>query len=141
MAEISANMELSQEASSDSNPVHADRWDGFKLVRDNIDKNIPASYQRFDPKTQSLHYFHVYAVLDRVDFSGLSDEAPVPSSVPCADDIRKKCPLWSLSNYYLDTLYSPSLNDKCPLRIILKHMESFRKQAKDVEWHIPNRLS
>ena len=69
-------------------------WDGFKLVGDNVDKNIRASYQRIDYTTRSLHYFHVYAVLDRVDFSGLSDEALVPSSVnplsliPSSHDIR-----------------------------------------------------
>ena len=28
-----------------------------------------------------LHYFHACAVLDRVDFSGLSDEPPQPSIV------------------------------------------------------------
>ena len=48
-------------------------WHGYKLVGDNIDKDIRASFQRLSHTTQSLHYFHVYAVLDRVDFSGLSD--------------------------------------------------------------------
>ena len=56
-------------------------WKGFKLVGDNVDKNVHASYQRIGRSTQSLHYFHSYAVLDRVDFSGLSDEPPPPSIV------------------------------------------------------------
>ena len=52
-------------------------WDGFKLIGDNIDKN--RSFQRLNYTTQSLHYFHyfhTYALLDTVDFSGLSDEPP-----------------------------------------------------------------
>ena len=48
-------------------------WHGYKLVGDNIDKDIRASFQRLGHTTQSLHYFHAYAVLDRVDFTGLSD--------------------------------------------------------------------
>ncbi len=58
-----------------------ERWEGYKLVGDNIDKNFRASYQRVDRTTQSFHYFHVYAVLDRVDFSGLSDVVPGTSTV------------------------------------------------------------
>lgn len=56
-------------------------WNGYKLVGDNVDKNVRASFQRIGYTTQSLHYFHAYAVLDRVDFSGLSDAAPSPSIV------------------------------------------------------------
>ena len=44
---------------------------GFAIVGYNIDKNVRPSYQREDRKTQSLHYFHSYAVKDRVDISSL----------------------------------------------------------------------
>ena len=50
-------------------------WDGFKLVGDNIDKNIRPSDQRFHRQTRSLHYFHLYAVRDRVNFSNTTDVA------------------------------------------------------------------
>ena len=50
-------------------------WDGFKLVGDNIDKNIRPSEQRIDRQTRSLHYFHSFAVRDRVNFSNTSDAA------------------------------------------------------------------
>ena len=60
------------------NLKHVDNWHGFKLVGDNIDKNVRASYQCIFHTTQSLHYFHSYAVLDSIDFSGLSDELPHP---------------------------------------------------------------
>lgn len=39
-------------------------WRGFKLVGDNLDKNIRPSFQRFNNRTDSLHYFHHYALLD-----------------------------------------------------------------------------
>ena len=40
----------------------------FKLVGDNIDKNIHPRYQTIKKQTQSLHYFNCYEVLHRVDF-------------------------------------------------------------------------
>lgn len=45
---------------------------GYKIVGDNIDKNIRASFQRIDHQTKSVHYFHIFAAKDRIDFSGLS---------------------------------------------------------------------
>ena len=51
-------------------------WCGFKVVGDNIDKTVKPRDMRFDQPSKSLHYFHVYAVKDRIDASGLS-------AVPC----------------------------------------------------------
>ena len=51
-------------------------WCGFKIVSDNIDKNIQPSHQRLDRQTQSLHYFHSFAVRDRIDLSAYSDQPP-----------------------------------------------------------------
>jgi len=51
-------------------------WKGFKIVGDNVDKNIRPSLQRFNNKTNSLHYFHYYAVLDRLDLSACSEIVP-----------------------------------------------------------------
>lgn len=59
-------------------PVSADNmWFGYKFVGDNIDKNIKPRFQRQECHTgQSLHYFHGYAVRDRVDLSSYSDAVP-----------------------------------------------------------------
>uniref|UniRef100_A0A1X7T9Q8 DUF6589 domain-containing protein n=1 Tax=Amphimedon queenslandica TaxID=400682 RepID=A0A1X7T9Q8_AMPQE len=38
----------------------------FKIVGDNIDKNINPRYRRTNNKVKSLHYYHSYAVLHRV---------------------------------------------------------------------------
>jgi len=51
-------------------------WHGFKLVGDNIDKNVRPSFSRSDKSTLSLHCFHYYAVLDRVNLSSFSDITP-----------------------------------------------------------------
>lgn len=50
-------------------------------VGDNVDKNVRPSYQRQELLGQSLHHFHGYAIRDRIDLSGLSDETP-PFSIP-----------------------------------------------------------
>ena len=51
-------------------------WVGYKFVGDNIDKNIKPRFQRHDNKGQSLHYYHGYAVRDRLDLSTLSNQRP-----------------------------------------------------------------
>ena len=64
----------------DSVPVSTkedETWFGYRFVGDNIDKNIQPSFQRQEHHTvQSLHYFHGYAVQDRVNLSKYSDKTP-----------------------------------------------------------------
>ena len=68
---------------------------GYVIVGDNIDKNVRPSFQRHDRTTQSLHFFHSYAVLDRIDIDGLSDDHPssidisLDKILPSADDLEK----------------------------------------------------
>lgn len=72
------------------------KWCGFKIVGDNIDKSVNPRHQTMDRQKQSLHYFHSFAVLDRVDLSGLSDECPkvdiksfpVESLLPSDEDVQ-----------------------------------------------------
>ena len=49
----------------------------YKLVGDNIDKNIRPREIRSDHQTQSLHFFHTYVVRDRVNLSTFSNQEPV----------------------------------------------------------------
>ena len=51
-------------------------WQGFKLVGDNLDKTVRRRHQTHDAQTVSMHYFHYYGVLDRIDLSKFSDKAP-----------------------------------------------------------------
>ena len=63
-----------EEHSTNSHDVHA--WCGFKIVGDNVDKNVRASFQRWDRGTVSLHHFHSFALRDCIDFSYLLDKDP-----------------------------------------------------------------
>ena len=60
-------------------------WDGFKIVGDNIDKNVRPSYQRHDHQMKSFHHFHSYAVRDRIDLTCSSNISKPPSSVNPGD--------------------------------------------------------
>ena len=68
-------------------------WTGYKFVGDNIDKNVKPSFQRNELRGMSLHHFHGFAVRDKVNLSGLSDETPLytlPDAsllLPTSDDI------------------------------------------------------
>ena len=72
---------------------------GYEVVGDNIDKGMKARYMRYDAHcNKSIHYFHSFAVLNRVDFSSLPDEYAnmclnhpykvALSLLPSADDDR-----------------------------------------------------
>lgn len=60
---------------------------GFKICGDNIDKMLNSRYMRLDRQNRSLHYFHSFAVQNRVNFSGLEDVCS--SSIPHAEEIAK----------------------------------------------------
>jgi len=94
-------------------------WLGYKLVGDNVDKNIKPSFQRVDRRTQSLHYFNVYAVQDRIDFSMYSNEprhtAVIPSSLMPSDEdvsavtndfvtLMSRCAFYCLTQTHSHTL-------------------------------------
>lgn len=51
-------------------------WQGFKLVGDNLDKTVRRRHQTHDAQTVSMHYFHYYGIMDRIDLSNVSDKAP-----------------------------------------------------------------
>ncbi len=66
---------------SDPDTAIARRTPSFKLVGDNIDKTINPRYMRADSKSRSLHYFHAYAVRDRIDTTGLNCQL-APTCLP-----------------------------------------------------------
>ena len=48
--------------------------DTFKIIGENIDKDIKPRDMRADHRTRSLHYFHTYAVKDRIELDKYSDD-------------------------------------------------------------------
>uniref|UniRef100_A0A1X7U207 DUF6589 domain-containing protein n=1 Tax=Amphimedon queenslandica TaxID=400682 RepID=A0A1X7U207_AMPQE len=61
----------------ESSSVGQGQWYGFKIVGDNLDKNISRRHQRIDRKTRSFHFFNSFAVKDRIDLSSCS-QCPNP---------------------------------------------------------------
>ena len=51
-------------------------WNGFRIIGDNIDKNVKPRFYRMESQVRSLHYYHSYALLDRIDLSAASDSRP-----------------------------------------------------------------
>ncbi len=109
------------------------RFMSFKLVGDNIDKEVRPRDMRSDHQTKSLHYFHTYAVRDRVDLAGVSDQSP---SV-------------EVGKVNLDQLL-PDLVDGCVIkknlavlicRVLRKYMPYFKTFAKAIERHIQHEYS
>jgi len=45
-------------------------------VIDNLDMNVRRSFQRINRSTESLHFCHAFAMLNRFDTSGLEDRSP-----------------------------------------------------------------
>lgn len=70
-------------------------WCGLKIVGDNIDKHVRCRQMRLDRQNKSLHYFHSFAVKDRVNLHDVSDIPPtttpsistvLPKLLPSKDD-------------------------------------------------------
>lgn len=109
---------------------------GYRICGDNIDKTVRPRYMLSNKGNQSLHYFHSYAVLNRIDVSSLSD-SPV--------DVRALKP-----EIVADTLV-PSLSDDTVLkknmatlvsRVLVSHLKFFEVSCKDaVDWHIQHKFS
>lgn len=107
----------------------------YKLVGDNIDKDVKPRQMRFDNQTRSLHYFHTYALKDRVDLSSLSDKPhPLPVDIKAID---------------LTELLPDKADDKClqknfavlMARVICKYVPFFSRYGQAVERHIEHKYS
>ena len=97
----------------------------YILVGDNWDKNIRPRHMTVEHQTTSLHLFHAYAALDRVDCTGLSDDAPTA-------DLKNMSPL----------SFMPSVEDCMKLRddyitlvarIVVDKLPSFKLFAESVD--------
>lgn len=117
-------------------PDNADSICTFTLCGDNLDKTVKVRFMRSDKGNLSLHYFHCYGVLDRIDLSGVLDSVvasclPSPASIaasllPSASDDQ------SLKRHFA-ILVS---------RILATHITFFSFGFDDVvQWHIQHEFS
>lgn len=95
---------------------------------DNLDKTVKPTVETSEHHTQSLHYFHGYAVKDRVDVSKLEDDPYLPD----------------LSQINVETVL-PKLDDESSLKsnmailaaqVIRKRIPLIKKHFKPVVKHI-----
>ena len=113
---------------SPEHPVPAGSLTTLKIVGDNIDKDVKPRNMRSDYQTRSLHYFHAYAVRDRLNLDNCDDCASAPN--PSTIDLE---------------LLLPSKEDEMQIRsnmgiliarTLKKHIPYFSKYGKGVERHI-----
>lgn len=102
----------------------------YKLVGDNIDKDVKPRQMRCDYQTRSLHYFHTFAVKDRVDISSLSDK---PLQIPADVDLTKLLP-----NKADDTCLQKNFA-VLMARVVCKYVPFFSRYT--VERHIEHKYS
>ena len=109
-------------------PVPAGSLTTFKIVGDNIDKDVKPRNMRSDYQTRSLHYFHAYAVRDRLNLDNCDHCASAPN--PSTIDLE---------------LLLPSKENEMQIRrnmgiliarTLKKHLLYFSKYGKGVERHI-----
>ena len=74
--DFSVDISESDQDVTDSEEITGSQSKSYKDVGDNLDKNIRPSFQRIHHQTKSVHYFHTFAVKDRIDFSDLSESVP-----------------------------------------------------------------
>ena len=108
------------------------RHKGFRLCGDNIDKSIRRHHSRSDRRNQSLHYFHAYAVENRVDVSHLSDINIHISEITSIE--------------YVPNSVLPRLGDDSKIkeniatlisRVLFRYLDFFQLSFDNIiEWHI-----
>ena len=74
-------------------------WNGFKVVGDNLDKDIKPRYMRIGHQTKSKHYFNTFAVKDRINLSMYSSfpvcTEPTPDVLEILPSAADECSLKS----------------------------------------------
>lgn len=107
----------------------------YKLVGDNIDRSVKARYMRMEGhRNQSLHYFHSFAVLDRISFNHLPDVLPHT----CFNSPKQRA--LSMLPTERDDEVLTLLFETHISRILCTHIPFFKTTFEDiVEWHIRHR--
>ena len=106
---------------------------GYKLIFDNIDKNIKPRYMRSDSQTRSLHYVQAYALKDRINYAQLCSGATVtPTEINVYDILPNGDDYKSLKGHF-STLVS---------RMIVEYLPFFADDFKDLTpRHISHKYS
>lgn len=109
----------------------------FRLCGDNIDKTIRRRFLRSDNSNTSLHYFHSYAVLNRVDFSHLSDHIPDNSTITDLESVAISIQPTKIDDKILQGNIATLIS-----RVLCTKMDFFKFCFEDiVQWHIEHKYT
>ena len=108
-----------------------------KFVGDNVDTLPKQRRMRTDKRApDGIHYFHSYAVRDRIDFSHLSEKFPDPASLPCADDVTSSLLPSSKDDKAIRKHFSILLS-----RELVSNVPFFKSTFDGaVQWHITHQF-
>jgi len=105
---------------------------GFRLCGDNLDKTIRRRFMRSDKCNISLHYFHSYAVLNRVDFSHLPDAIPDNSNITDLKNVAISLQPTQCDEKLLQRNIATLIS-----RVLCTKMDFFKVCFEElVDWHI-----
>ena len=111
---------------------------GFKLVGDNIDKQVSPRFMRSQNLAHSLHYFHAFAIQDRVGFSHLPDICPLPLTKHGQNSWLKDVASTLLPSLEDDRILRKNFATLIS-RMLITHMPEMKLAFQDaVTWHIPH---
>ena len=129
--ELSSPEKLKQPASQSNTATYTEARRGYKIVVDNIDKNVKPRNMQIDAQTKSLHYVQTYSVKNRIDFGKLSDVRPTGEQslydlLPTTKDYEK-----------LKESFAVHV-----ARVMVEHIPFFTKDFSGlVQRHIPHQYS
>ena len=113
---------------------------GYKLVGDNIDFTVKARYMRTDGRQdQSLHFFHSYAIRDRIDLSKFPFQSSPRVTHPTSFSNFETMALEMLPSSLDDVTLSKNIATIVS-RVLFENMPFFKSTFKDVvTWHIQHK--
>lgn len=105
----------------------------YKIVGDNVDKNIQPRDMRYEHQTKSLHYFHSYAVRDRINIEMDDEDFDPPSTASI--DLKEILPS-AADNVAMFHHFSILI-----ARVLKKYMPFFQDIGDGLEKHIQHEYS
>lgn len=107
---------------------------GFRLCGDNLDKNVHTRHMRLERRNKSLHYFHLYAVENCVDFVS---QTPDNSNITDVRSVVESL----LPTPHDDTLLKKNISVLVS-RALCKHLDFFKLSCDgEVKQHILTHIS
>ncbi len=100
----------------------------YRIVGDNWDMEVKSRCQTTAKNNRSLHYFHMFAVTDRIYQENLSTKKP--QKVIDAISMDEFLPVSAVQEEFLDDLH-----DIIP-RILVRYVKAYKPLKKAVIYHI-----